>query len=57
VKPFKTRSKPILKRIAINKFGEITLKILKGKSHKVDKNESPFRYFNYVPIGHKKINK
>jgi hypothetical protein len=57
VKPFKTKSKPILKNITINKYGEITLKILKGKSHKVDKNESPFRYFNYVQIGHKKIDK
>ncbi len=33
-KPLKTRSKPILKNVAINWYGEITLKILKEKPMK-----------------------
>ncbi len=45
MKPFKIRSKPILQNVIIY------------KTHKVDKNESPFRFFNYIPIGHKKSNK
>jgi hypothetical protein len=31
MKPFKTSSKPILKNVIINWYGEITLKILKQK--------------------------
>jgi len=27
----------------------------KKETHKIHKNKSPFRYFDYVPIGHKKI--
>jgi hypothetical protein len=46
MKPFKTRSKPILKNIVVQKYGEINLKILKEKTHKVHKNERPFRSFN-----------
>jgi hypothetical protein len=53
MKPFKTKSKPILKNVAIKWYGEIILKILK-KTHKVHKNKSPTAYFTYVPIGHKK---
>ncbi len=33
-------------------YGEITL-ILFIFKHKVHKNKNPFKYFNYVPIGHK----
>jgi hypothetical protein len=29
----------------------------KTKPHKVHKNKKPFRYFNYVSIGNKKIDK
>jgi hypothetical protein len=38
-------------------YGEIILKILKKKTYKVNKNKSPLRYFNYVPIGHKCFDK
>jgi hypothetical protein len=53
MKPFKTRSKLILKNVVIKWYGESTLKILKN-NYKVHKNRSPIRYFNYVFIGHKK---
>jgi hypothetical protein len=56
MKTFKTRSKDILKNVAIRWYGEIILKILKN-THKVHKNKSQIKYSNYVPIGHKKINK
>ncbi len=31
MKPLKTRSKPILKNVVVNQYGEIALKILKEK--------------------------
>jgi hypothetical protein len=30
---------------------------LKRKTHKIHENKSPFRHFNYVPIGHKNFDK
>jgi len=56
MKPFKTRSKLILKYVVVSKYDKITLKILKEKP-KVHKNKIPFRYFDYVPMGHKKFKK
>jgi hypothetical protein len=43
----------MLKNIAISWYGEIILKIVKEKPHKVHKNKNTFRYSNYVPMGHK----
>ncbi len=57
MKPFKTSSKPILKNVIVSWYGEITLKILKKKTHKVHKNKSSFRYLNYVHMGRKKFKK
>jgi hypothetical protein len=57
MKAFKTRSKFVLKNVVVRWYGEITLKVLKGKTHKFHKNKNPFTCFNYVPIGHKKIDK
>jgi hypothetical protein len=46
-----------LKNVNISWYSEIILKILKEKPHKIHQNKSPFRYFNYVPIGHKIFDK
>jgi len=56
MKPLKTKYIHI-ENVIINWYGEITFKILKKNTHKIHKNKSPFRYFNHVPIGHKKIDK
>jgi hypothetical protein len=56
MKPLKIRSKIILKKV-VNYYGEIILKNPKRKTHKLHKNKSPFRYFNYVPVGHKNFDK
>jgi hypothetical protein len=42
----------MLKNIVVSWYGEITLNP-KRKTHKVHKNKSPFKYPNYVPMGHK----
>ncbi len=44
MKPFKTRSKFVLKKVVVKCYGEISLKILKGKTHKFHKNKSPIMY-------------
>jgi hypothetical protein len=55
MKPLKTRSKPILKKIVVTWYGEITFEILQKKTHEIHKNKILFKYFNYVPIEHKKF--
>ncbi len=57
MKTLKTRSKPILENVVVSWYGEIILKILKEKPIKSIKNKNPFKYFNYVPIGHKCFDK
>ncbi len=50
----KTRSKLILKKIVVTWYGEIILETYK-KTHQIHKNKVLFRYFNYVPIDHRKF--
>jgi hypothetical protein len=57
MKPLKTRSKPILKNVDVNWYGKIHLKILRKKTNKVHKKKNPFKYFNYVLVGHKNIDR
>jgi len=62
MKPFKTNSNPILKNVVGSWYGEITLKILFKKPHKVHKNKSPIQEFeiimnNYVHMECKKFKK
>jgi hypothetical protein len=51
MKVFKTRSKPILKKLLL--VGMVkSFENPKRKTYKIHKNENPFKYFNYVPIEH-----
>jgi hypothetical protein len=56
MKPFKIKSKPILKKIIVSWYGEFFLKFWKEKPIKFIRR-IPLKYFNYLPIGHKKYGK
>ncbi len=55
MKPFKTRSKPILENVVISWYGEITFKILKEKLIKFIKIKAHLDFSITYPLGTKNL--
>jgi hypothetical protein len=55
MKPFKIRSKPILKKVVISRYGEIILKILKEKPIKSIRIKAHLNISIMYPLGIKKL--
>jgi hypothetical protein len=51
MKPLKTRSKPILKNVVVSWYGQITLKILKGKPIKFIRIKNHLGISIMYPLG------